>query len=419
MFNQIENIGQKWVNEQLSLLNDTQLLLQDIDMNLGKHLQNFIDCLSSLNKNDRDSFCKDHVFHNWLNKIKTEILGAYEIPDFQINSELLSDILSLLHFALAVLTESELTFSVNRSVTTRFLLPVSGLFFDFNSISITQEKLFCLYFPKSKSILINNKEHKLSNYQSFESIKIADSNFAFFADPTEDEYTIEFDNEIDLPKWISTLNKAMDILKTDYSSYQLVTNFTSYLVPLKQMEIVKNLSFSVRNLPNVIFKNNELTPYLIAETLVHESDHQLFYSIEKFESFWLSDVKLQKPIFFSPWRDDPRPLDGILRGLSSFARVSKYYSTVLKTFDFMQEEIELVGAMLLTRLRQSETALNTIFQSCELSSFGKQYLYEIKETLDNVNAVTKNFHQYNRWNGIAVNSMEIHRRNWELINTQK
>ncbi len=164
----------------------------------------------------------------------------------------------------------------------------------------------------------------MTSFPQFDSIKIVNDNFDFFLDPTGDKYSIDFDNEIVLTEWIKTLEEALIIIKADETSYKLVRNFVSYLIPLKQREAIKNLSFSVRNLPNVIFKSNELTPYVIGETLVHEADHQFFYAIEKFDNFWSSDVLLQEAIYFSPWRDDPRPLDGILRGLSSFARVSKY-----------------------------------------------------------------------------------------------
>jgi len=416
MFNQIQNVNSNWISEQKSLLIDSQLLFQNINPDFGIKLQEFIERLSSLNSKNQDSFYKDHVFHKWLNEIKTEVLIAYENNGHQINFEQVSTIVELLNLSVAVLSQVEFEFTFDSSGISKFLIPVSGFYFDFNSIGKANQKILCKYFPNSTSIEIDNVKYPFSKFKGFESIKIADSNFDFFADPTGDEYNIDFDNEIDLPLWISTLDKALDIIRTNESSYELVSNFASYLVPLKQKEVVKNLSFSVRNLPSVIFKNNELNPYLIGETLVHESDHQLFYAIEKFDKFWKEDIKLQQPIYLSPWRDDPRPLDGILRGLSSFARVSQYYSTAIRTYDFTEQQFEQVGLMLLTRLKESELALNTVLESQQLSDFGFQYTNEIQETLNSVNAVAKTFHQYDRWNQHATKSIKSHTENWELIN---
>lgn len=416
MFNQIENASSNWVSEQKSLLADAQLLLQNINSDLGTELQNFINLLSALDSKNRDSFFKDHIFHNWLNEIKTQVLSVYENSNYKIDFEKLSNIIALMNFSVAVLSQKKFQFNIKPTVVSKFLLPVSGLHFVSDSLTKDKQSIICKYSPETTSIEVDRKEFPLSKFQGFEAIKIAHNNFDFFSDPSGDEYSIDYDNEIDLPVWGSTLEKAIEIVKTDKSSYDLVSNFASYLVPLKQKEVIKNLSFSVRNLPGVIFKNNELTPYLIGETLVHESDHQLFYAIEKFDNFWKEDIKLQEPIFLSPWRDDPRPLDGILRGLSSFARVSQYYSTAIRTYEFTQQQLEQVGLMLLQRLRESEVALNTVLESQQLSEFGQGYANEIQETLNAVNGIAEKFEQFERWNHAALETIKNHKENWQLIN---
>lgn len=416
MFNQIENVSSNWVSEQKSLLTDAQLLLQNINSDLGIELQKFIDQISLLNSKSSNSFFKDHVFHNWLNEIKTEVLKFYENSNYKIDFEKLSNIIALMNVSIAVLSQKELQFKINPTVVSKFLLPVSGFHFVFDSFSTNNQCIVCKYFPKTESIEFDGTEFSFIKFLGFESIKIAHNNFGFFSDPSGDEYGIDYDSEIDLPIWVSTLQKAIEIIKTDKSSYDLVSNFASYLVPLKQKEVIKNLSFSVRNLPSVIFKNNELTPYLIGETLVHESDHQLFYAIEKFDNFWKEDIKLQEPIFLSPWRDDPRPLDGILRGLSAFARVAQYYSTAIRTYEFTSQQLEQVGLMLLQRLRESELALNTVKESEQLSEFGLQYANEISETLSSVNTVAETFEQFERWNQVALETIGKHIENWQLIN---
>lgn len=419
MFNEIQHISNKWVNEQKHLLADAQLLFQNINTEYGFKLHSLIEQISSLNSRQKIFFYKDHVFHNWLYYIKAEVLEAYENRGHKINFERLSSIIEVLHLAIAVLSDNEFCFCIYPSKIKKFLLPASGLYFDFALIENLGESVFCKYLPESASLEIENVKYPLLKFQGVESIKIVNNNFDFFTDPTGDKYNISFDSEIELQLWISTLEKALEILKADEVSFDLVSSFVSYLVPLKQNDVVTNLSFSVRNLPNVIFKNNELTPYLIGETLVHEADHQFFYAIEKSVNFWKGNIKLQQPTFFSPWRDDPRPLDGILRGLSSFARVSQYYSTIIRTCKFTSQQLEQVGLMLLQRLRESDIALNTILETQQLSEYGLVYVNEIQATLTSINVIALTFPQFERWNQHAARSIKKHKENWLLINSRE
>ena len=136
MFNQIQTVSFNWVSEQRSLLADAQLLFQNINSDFGAELQKFIENLSSLDSINQDSFFKDHICHNWLNETKTEVLNVYENSGYKIDFEKLNGILSLMNLAVAVLSEKEYQFTIKPKIFSKFLLPVSGLHFDFNLIEM-------------------------------------------------------------------------------------------------------------------------------------------------------------------------------------------------------------------------------------------------------------------------------------------
>lgn len=416
MFNQIEDVYANWVEGQEDLLNETQLLVFSIKPELGEMMQNFIDRLKQLDLSSRNAFLSDHIFYIWHDQIKEEILNFYEGDHPILNLGKLTNTITLLNLAATVLLKQDFDFCVDSTTEHKFLLPGSGLFFNYAAVNKVGHNICCKYLSNSASLEIDGSVFLLLHYDYVNSIKVANANFDFFSDPSGDEYNIELDTEIDTTMWCLNLEKALAIVNSDAHSRKIVSLFTSYLVPLKQKEVIKNLSFSVRNLPGVIFKNDEQIPYLVGETLVHESDHQFFYAIEKFANFWKSDYALQMPVYFSPWRDDPRPLDGILRGLSSFARVSQYYSSAIRQYLFTPRELEQVSLMLIQRLRESEVAFDTVQNSNQLTDFGVQFIAEIQETLNFVNEIAKSLPLYHKWNQVALDTIEEHKKVWRLNN---
>ena len=359
MFLQVEEINQKWILEKENLLADTQLLISQLNQDSGNKMQVCIDKISSLNPSHKNSIIKDPIFLNWVSALNDEILSAYENSIANWSDEKLNQGLNLISIAISNLTEKDFSF---------------------------------LSLPQAEGIKIITKKID-----------------PFFNEGSE--YDVEFDFDIDETKWLTTLQAALELIKSDSTTHKLVKNFVSYLIPLKQKKIIQNLSFSSRNLPNVIFKNNEDSPYIFGETLAHEADHQFFYALENFYSLWNTDVKTQEAIYRSPWRDDARPLDGIIRGVSAFVRVCKYYSSVMKNVD--EKEIDKVGSLHLLKLSQCEDAIATLLNANQLSDFGKEYVLEMKDILQQSDSSVRHFSNYKNWRMDATIVINTHRENWE------
>lgn len=361
MFLRVEEINQRWISEKEALLADTQLLVSQLNHACGNKMQKCIDKIISLNPSHKNAIIKDPIFLNWVSDLNDEILRVYENSSAVWSDEKLNQGLNLITVAISNLAEKDFSF---------------------------------LSLPQVEGIKIITKRID-----------------PFFNEGSE--YDVEFDFLIDESKWLSTLGAALDLIKLDSTTHQLVKNFVSYLIPLKQKKIVQNLSFSSRNLPNVIFKNNEDSAYIFGETLAHEADHQFFYALETFYSVWNTDVKLQKAIFRSPWRDDARPLDGLIRGVSAFVRVCKYYSSVIKNVS--ETEIDKVGSLHLLKLSQCEDAITTLLNSNQLSDFGKDYVLEMKDILHQSDSGVKHYSNYKTWRFDAMNVINTHRENWEKV----
>ena len=362
MFFEVEKVNQNWLSEKENLLDDAQLLIEQLNKECGLRMKMCVGALKTLNSIQKNSIYKDVFFLNWISELNNEVLNIYANPKEIWKPE-----------------------NVNKDIDTII-----------NAVSNLKEKDFSfLSLPQ------------------FEGIKIVNRKIEVLLDEVSDLVDVEFDFEIDENKWLQDLAKALELIKLDSNSFQLVTNFVSYLVPLKQNSALRNMSFSTRNLPNVIFKNNERVHYLFGETLVHEADHQFFYLLENVDSFWITDVKLQKPIYCSPWRDDARPLDGIIRGLSAFTRVCHYYSNIIATVE--GEDLNKVGELLLTKLAQCENAVQTIINSNQLSEFGNNYVQELKNSLQIIDEGIKHLLHYQDWRNDAMKGINSHVKNWEAV----
>jgi hypothetical protein len=220
------------------------------------------------------------------------------------------------------------------------------------------------------------------------------------------EYGVELDDDVDVIEWSNVASRALELIALDPDNDKLVRTFVSYIVPLRQREKIQNLSFSSRDFPNVIFKNNEVYPVRFGETLVHEADHQFFYALEECHTFWMTNPQSHAAVHFSPWRDDPRPLDGILRGLSAFTRVLKFYSATLRRAN--GGDAETLGNMLAQRLIECQNAAATLMESGELSPAGESYVQELVTVLDGSESEFSGLEAFSRWKSGAVNSLRLH-----------
>jgi HEXXH motif-containing protein len=121
-------------------------------------------------------------------------------------------------------------------------------------------------------------------------------------------------------------------------------------------------------------------PELIAEAIVHESDHQLFYAYTRRAVLWDEPLESQACIYRSPWRDDPRPLDGLLRGASAFIRVGEFAGALLDMLELRTREYDWAGQRAVLTIRQSIDAVSVIrHHGVSLSQTGR----DVVESLDN------------------------------------
>ena len=130
------------------------------------------------------------------------------------------------------------------------------------------------------------------------------------------------------------------------------------------------------------------TPFLLAETLIHEAAHTVLQISCDEVSYWTSgDVRRA---YRSPWRTDLRPINGMVHGIFAFMAVSEYWARL-----FQQGGISKVDRLGRARLRlvtrQVEAALREIDASDELTDPGRALMGSVRRRMDEFRNATEVF----------------------------
>lgn len=177
-------------------------------------------------------------------------------------------------------------------------------------------------------------------------------------------------------EWASVLADAFDLLRLHGPSLALVQSYGWLLVPLEDEKDGYSSSISFNSLPNAIFTSFQ-TDLMFAETLVHEADHQWLYCVARFEDIWVSPDHFQEPVYRSPWRDDPRPLNGLLWGASAFVRVGSMWAALSKALPQEHIGLDWVRKRAVLCNYQAVDSLCIVQRQGTLSAFGNELLLSL------------------------------------------
>ena len=178
-------------------------------------------------------------------------------------------------------------------------------------------------------------------------------------------------------------NKQNNIIAKVESALQVIRSvpevFSFINKIVKSVQIIDaeypdtDTSYSHPNIPFSIFfsvcdDTSVISDLRVAESIIHESMHLFLTLIE-------SQVELilqgSKSTHYSPWRDELRPLRGVLHGMFVFKVVKNFYKEILLS-DCM--ETELYKNYISLRISDIDSELTTVknFQhEVELTNWGK------------------------------------------------
>jgi len=133
-------------------------------------------------------------------------------------------------------------------------------------------------------------------------------------------------NEKDLDVFERDVKKAFDLIRQyDTSLYQLMIQRLQWIIFFPNE---KRISFTDSRLPESIFVSPNAydgDTFLLAAALIHEFSHLELAVIIGIEPIFKDGGQL----FRSPWRDDSRPIGGIVHGVYVFTQVLRFFHLAL------------------------------------------------------------------------------------------
>jgi hypothetical protein len=110
---------------------------------------------------------------------------------------------------------------------------------------------------------------------------------------------------------------------------------------------------------------------LLAESLIHEAAHTLLHILLDEQRFWNPDNV--RRVYRSPWRDDLRPISGMVHGIFAFLGVGELWKLLLER-DLLGELEEFGRIRLRTVVLQVGEALAEVANSAEVTEAGGDLL---------------------------------------------
>jgi len=106
----------------------------------------------------------------------------------------------------------------------------------------------------------------------------------------------------------------------------IVSSEVQQVIPLRLAE--RHLSFSLSNFPGAIFVGAARSLWPVAEALVHEAAHVRLNHAAEAAPLTLGG---RDTVCYSPWRDDPRPVEGVVHGAYAFSLVLGFWLEALES----------------------------------------------------------------------------------------
>lgn len=185
----------------------------------------------------------------------------------------------------------------------------------------------------------------------------------------------------DLPTWVKALEDAARVVErvtpgTASMIGWIVRSFVPVVSPSDQLAC----SMSDAALPSAIMSTIDGPPVL-AESIVHEFRHNLLHQLERaYPIFEATSPKEAR--FYSPWRDDPRPLSGILHALFVFVDVCAIHAGVLDKRIGQAHDRADSSVRLAANIRRIRIALDEFRTHACLTPFGRGFADGIEHACD-------------------------------------
>ena len=138
--------------------------------------------------------------------------------------------------------------------------------------------------------------------------------------------------EIESSNIVHKLNCALALFKQDKALHETINLLVRVIQVVNQSHPEIDISHSDPKIPFSIFvsvceDSSPISNLRVAESILHEAMHLKLTLLEAVVPLVNSD---SSETFYSPWREEPRPIRGVLHGIFVFRAIHDFYTMLLK-----------------------------------------------------------------------------------------
>jgi HEXXH motif-containing protein len=180
----------------------------------------------------------------------------------------------------------------------------------------------------------------------------------------------------ELSHWRRVLGAAWEILTERHPRWAAgIGELIRVLVPLSSSSSA-SVSLTVRDAVGLVALTRPPEPATLAATLIHELQHNRLNAIHDVTPLYSGTPETD---LYSPWRDDPRPVQGLLHGMFAFCGVADFWRAESGA-DAPDRQIAVLEHVVVSQqVRLAYTTLAAV--AGRLTPIGRQLVSEIETIL--------------------------------------
>jgi HEXXH motif-containing protein len=202
--------------------------------------------------------------------------------------------------------------------------------------------------------------------------------------PGRTEYNYEQLDPIVTNKWLEVLEEAWILISQ--SSTLLAEEIPlglKALVSVRSPSVEIHLSTTFQEAPGLVTMSWTPSVWVIAEALVHEYYHQKLNALTNLDPIIIGPSL--DAVYYSPWRDDPRPLAGILHAVYTFQGILEFWNSLLKSGIQLNDE-ERISHRIYKIRGHVQMGINSLREYAHFTLLGEALLNGIEENYKQQNS---------------------------------
>jgi len=163
------------------------------------------------------------------------------------------------------------------------------------------------------------------------------------------------------------------------------------IIALKPTELGDYSNVSHSDLPGAFVITVANDPYFMADYFIHEFYHNRFFFVEERGAFFVleQDNRIAFNEYYSPFRDDLRPLHGVFHGVYVYLAVWRFWYAVYREGRISGSLRDAVSDQIATIAIQTAIAVAQLKRFAQFSPFGAELFEAMAEESARIEAMTR------------------------------